>query len=303
MRAIQPVITYGLYPLLLLATGFLAWNAINHQYDLTVAFIGIGGARFLFLQAVELLFPCEKRWSINWRNLLRDVKYGAANFLTLRGVGYLTALFSIEAAVDGPGLAAGMPLYIEVIAVALTYEFFQYWFHRLSHEGTGWWGDKLWRVHVAHHLPDRVYMIMHAVGHPINFLIVVWFVPLAVWFTGVSQAAVMVWFSFRGLHGLISHFNVEIRAGWLNYIFVGTELHRFHHSADLDESKNYSSFLIFWDLLFGTFVYKPGVNPARLGVVEPCDYPASNEALKVLALPFLSASKQESREDVIKQES
>lgn len=299
MRALQSCITYGLYPFLLLATGFLAWNAIEQKYDLTIAFIGIAGVRFAFLQAIELLFPCERRWAINWRDLWRDIKYGVVNAVVLRAVGFLVALVSLETAVGNPGILKGMPLLIEAIGVALVFEFFQYWYHRLSHEGTGWWGDKLWRIHVTHHLPDRVYMIMHAVRHPINVLITVWFVPLSVWLTGVSQEALLVWFSFRGLHGLISHYNVEIRAGWLNYIFVGTELHRYHHSADVAESKNYGSFLIFWDQVFGTFVYRPGRNPARLGVEDPSAYPASNETLKVLALPFQRARKGDSDAPVL----
>lgn len=294
MRYLQNCITYGLYPFLLLATGFLAWNAIEGRYDLTIAFIGISGARFVILQSIELLFPCERRWAINWRNLWRDIKYGIVNSVTLRAAGYLVALVSLETAAGNPGLLEGAPLLVEAIGIALVYEFFQYWFHRLSHEGSGWWGDKLWRVHVAHHLPDRVYMIMHAVGHPINFLIVVWFVPLSIWLTGVSQEALLIWFSFRSLHGLISHYNVEIRAGWLNYVFVGTELHRYHHSADLTESKNYGSFLIFWDQLFGTFVYEPGKNPARLGVEDPSRYPDTNDTMQVLSLPFRVAREGKS---------
>jgi len=286
MRLIQSAITYGLYPFMLLATGFLAWNAIRQEYDLTVAFIGIAGVRFILLQSIELLFPCERRWTISWHSLWRDIKYGVANFAAIRLYGFVAALITIELSEHNPGIMRGAPLLLEVVAAALLFEFLQYWFHRACHEMRGWMGDKLWRVHVAHHLPDKVYLVMHAVGHPINFVIVWIFVPLTTWLLGVSQEAVTVWFLFRGLHGLMSHYNVEIRAGWLNYIFVGTELHRFHHSAAMDECKNYGSFLIFWDLVFGTFVYKPGMNPARLGVEDPSHYPASNDALKVLALPF-----------------
>ena len=48
---------------------------------------------------------------------------------------------------------------------------------------------------------------------------------------------------------------MDIRAGWFNYLFVGTELHRFHHSASLTESKNYALTLSFIDIIFGTFYY------------------------------------------------
>ncbi|MBL4788019.1 MAG: sterol desaturase family protein [Kordiimonadaceae bacterium] len=291
MQAINRTITYGLYPLLLLGTGFLAWNGITKNYTLTGTFITIAAGRFVLLQGIELAFPCKREWAINWKNLWRDVKFGLVNFLTLRAFGFAVALITIDLAADNPGLLAGAPLWAEIIAAALVYEFLQYWVHRVCHEGKGWIGEKLWKIHVAHHLPDRVYMVMHTVGHPLNFLMVLWFVPLSTWLLGTSAEAVMVWFSFRGLHGLLSHYNVEIRAGWLNYFFVGTELHRYHHSAALDESKNYGSLLVFWDQVFGTFVYRPGVNPARLGVENPADYPESFEALKVLALPFRKAAE------------
>lgn len=286
MHTAQKAIAYGLYPFLLIATGFLSWNAISKRYDLAEAFVWIAAGRFALLQTIELAFPLKREWSINPANFWRDLKYGAVNFLTIQLYGFAMGYLTIKLAAGNPGLFAGMPLLLEVIGAALIYEFFQYWFHRLSHEGKGWVGDKLWKIHVAHHLPDRVYLIMHAVGHPVNTVIVMLFVPLTTWLTGVSQEAVMIWFSFRGLHGLISHYNVDIRAGFLNYIFIGTELHRYHHSADMTECKNYGSLLPFWDQVFGTFVYKPGRDPVRLGVEVPTQYPDSTHILQVLALPF-----------------
>lgn len=286
MHHFRTAIKYGLYPFSLISTGIICWLTFTQQYNIAAAYTWIAAIRFTFLQGVELAVPLRTDWGINLKEFWRDIKYGAVNFLTLRLYGFLIGLGTISFAIDNPGLIAGAPLWLDIIATALMYEFFQYWFHRISHEGSGWIGKKLWHIHVAHHLPDRVYLIMHAVGHPINFLVVMWFVPLATWLTGASAEAVMVWFAFRGLHGLLSHFNVDIRAGWLNYIFVGTELHRYHHSASLEDSKNYGSLLPFWDQLFGTFVYKPGVNPVRLGVEDPSKYPKTHDAMQVLALPF-----------------
>lgn len=39
----------------------------------------------------------------------------------------------------------------------------------------------------------------------------------------------------------LSHFNVNGRAGCLNYLLVGTELHRYHHRAGRAEAKNFSA--------------------------------------------------------------
>ena len=71
-----------------------------------------------------------------------------------------------------------------------------------------------------------------------------------------------------------------------DYLLVGTELHRFHHSADMREAKNYGVLTPVWDLVFGTFSYHPGQLPRALGVAHKSDYPASNEIAKVMLLPF-----------------
>lgn len=44
-----------------------------------------------------------------------------------------------------------------------------------------------------------------------------------------------------GFQGLVSHFNVNSRVAWLNYLLVGTELHRYHHNADPTEAKNFGA--------------------------------------------------------------
>ena len=90
----------------------------------------------------------------------------------------------------------------------------------------------------------------------------------------------------NGMHGLISHFNVDIRMGVANYLFVGPELHRYHHSANVDESKNYGATLSIFDQLFGTFVYNPGKAPKELGVDPATGLPAYERFFAVLKLPF-----------------
>lgn len=151
----------------------------------------------------------------------------------------------------------------------LGFEFFQYWYHRLSHEGKGRIGGWLWNVHVAHHLPDRVYLLMHPVGHPLNFMVSLAIVQLPLVVLGARQETIFLFNALMGLQGLVSHFNVDIKSRPLNYLLVGTELHRYHHSADLQEAKNYGVLTPVWDLVFGTFCYHPKRLPQALGVAEP----------------------------------
>jgi sterol desaturase/sphingolipid hydroxylase (fatty acid hydroxylase superfamily) len=170
------------------------------------------------------------------------------------------------------GLVTGMPVIFEFLAVVLTFEFFQYWYHRLSHDGRGPVGRWLWTQHVAHHLPEKVYLLTHSVGHPLNFAISLAIVQLPLVTLGARPETLFLFNALMGLQGLISHFNVDIKAGPLNYLQVGTELHRFHHSANLDEAKNFGVLTPFWDLVFGTFRYNPRRLPDALGGVDPEKY-------------------------------
>ena len=177
-------------------------------------------------------------------------------------------------------------MWLETLAFLLIFEFFQYHYHRASHEAPGMLGQFLWKIHVAHHLPDRVYVIMHAVFHPANAFVTAAIIQTPLILIGVSPEATLAASLLIDLQSLVSHFNVDLRAGFLNYIFIGTETHRYHHSANVKDAGNYGNTLAIWDQLFGTFVYRPGIAPERLGVANPDEYPESNELARVLALPF-----------------
>ena len=291
----QPFITYAFYPLMLVATGVVSYITLETAWAPAAIYTYFAATRFGILIGTEFLFPARQDWKMTWGSFWRDIKYGVVNVAILRGGSFLIALLALDLSADNVGLLPNAPFIVGLVATALVYEFFQYWFHRINHEGTGKVGAFLWKMHSAHHLPDKVYLVMHGVMHPLNAIANTAISSGIILLMGASQEALFVLLMIRGLHGLISHFNVDIRAGWLNYIFAGTELHRYHHSADLSETKNYGSFLVFWDLVFGTFVYKPGILPKRLGVEDVTAYPESTQIFQVLALPFKS-SRQNSEQ-------
>src|SRR5258706_15974290 len=68
--------------------------------------------------------------------------------------------------------------------------------------------------------------------------------------------------------GILTHCNVRMRFGWLNYVFNTPGLHRWHHSMELREgNKNYGENLVLWDLFFGTFFDEAGRRPpADIGI-------------------------------------
>lgn len=123
-----------------------------------------------------------------------------------------------------------------------------YWWHRFGHEK-----ELLWRLHAVHHSPRRLYFLNAARFHPIDMAVAysTHYIPLIL--LGANAQALMLFALFTSLHGLLQHANVELKLGWLNWIFSMTELHRWHHSLDVEKANsNYGSNLIIWDVLFGT---------------------------------------------------
>ncbi len=296
MGACQPgernrFIQYGLYPLLL--AGMLGYAALElrqpagelgRYYGIYLTLL-VGVMLF-----AETLHPLRDEWRMTRASFFRrDLVYLVIGGVTIGAANYAAGWAILHFGFPRSEAHATLPLVPAVVLAIAIPDFFWYWVHRYSHEGRGRLGRWMWRMHLAHHLPQQVYLFMHAVAHPLNTVIVRIILTVPLFFLGFSAETLFVANLIVGLQGLVSHFNVDIRAGWLNYLLMGTELHRYHHSADPREGKNYAAVMPVWDLLFGTFRYRPGRNPQRLGVAEPAQYPLDREWLKVLALPFQRA--------------
>ena len=279
-------VRYWFYPLLLVVTLVSALLTLFGDGNLQRAFAAFAFARLVLLFVVEWAIPYRKEWGMTWRSFLRDLKYavmlGGGGFAVKFAAGWL----AIGVADNSQGALSHWPVVVQLLVLVLTYEFFQYWQHRYSHESSTGLGRFLWRVHVQHHLSRRVYLLMHVVSHPINFIVVIAIQAGVIYGLGVGKEAVFLFNVILGLQGLVSHFNVQISAGPLNYVLVGTELHRTHHSADPEDAGNYGVLTPFWDLVFGTFRYRPDRAPKALGVHDPQQYPTSNQFFATLVLPF-----------------
>lgn len=282
----RKIITYGLYPTLLLIVLAIIFLAINFNTDYKIVY----GATTVFLvftlMIVETFFPLNTEWKMTKQSFVRDLKYILIDApiigLTKTGFGLMAIWYSQT----HTGYFSNSPILISTIVFLLVFEFFQYWYHRLSHTATGKLGKFLWSVHVAHHLPDKVYVVMHAVFNPINAFVTATIIQLPLILLGISPEAALAATLLIDLQSLVSHFNVNIKAGFLNYIFIGTETHRYHHSANIDEAKNYGNTLAIWDIIFGTFYYKPNAVPHKLGLDNPNEYPISENIFDVVTLPF-----------------
>lgn len=293
-RPVTPIdiaLRWGLYPVLALATLLYLHHAlagppgtVGRHYG--VYLVGMVGTMAL----IEWRHALRDDWRMTRRSFLRrDLPYLLLGGATIGATNALAALAADRLQLPRDTWLAGLPVVPGVAVSILLTDLLWYAVHRYSHEGHGPLGRWLWRVHVAHHLPQQVYVLMHPVGHPLNAVIVRALLALPPWWLGVPTEAVFAAGVVTGFQGLVSHFNVDSRAGWLNHVLVGTELHRFHHSADPAETGNYGGTVSVWDRLFGTFVYHPERIPQALGVSDPAAHPRDTQIGTVLLEPWRGA--------------
>ena len=74
---LRKVVSYGLYPVLLLSTVAAVIYTIYFDWDLKVAYTWMAGSRFSLLLALEFLLPLKADWRMTRHSFLRDAKFMA----------------------------------------------------------------------------------------------------------------------------------------------------------------------------------------------------------------------------------
>jgi sterol desaturase/sphingolipid hydroxylase (fatty acid hydroxylase superfamily) len=280
--------TYVFYPVALAATlAFIYADVYGLLGPLGKAYPLYLLALISIMVALERVTPMRHEWGMTKESFFRrDLPMLAVNGATIAATTYAVTWLAQH--------HGGLPIHkstltwqAEAICALLLSDFLWYWVHRYSHEGKGRLGRWLWKTHAIHHLPGEVYVFMHVVGHPLNSAYVRVILMLPAILFGFSPEAVFAASVFNGFQGLVSHFNVDSRAGWFNRLFIGTELHRFHHSVNLDEAKNYAATASIWDQLFGTYRLPPS-GPKSLGTADRDQYPADHQWTKLLCFPLVN---------------
>jgi sterol desaturase/sphingolipid hydroxylase (fatty acid hydroxylase superfamily) len=160
------------------------------------------------------------------------------------------------------------PILLQALMMMFISDFFRYWIHRWSHTLPA-----LWRFHAVHHALKKLYWLNTTRIHPIEKImqLIVEVGPFIC--LGVAKEVIALHLVLYGLNGFLRHSNIDMKFGWLNYIFSTNELHRWHHSKLIHESNsNYGSDTMIWDVLFGTFFYPKNQKVGELGLYN-AQYP------------------------------
>ncbi len=256
-----------LWPLLFAVPLAIVWAAMSTGHGViafNVTYLGLA----LTIAVLERVMPHERAWLENDGQMLPDLLHTVLNKGVAQVLITVIVFMGIAGwmAPRGDGIwPAEWPLAIQLALGLVVIEFPLYWKHRLAHEWP--W---LWRFHAVHHSVTRLWFFntgrFHlvdtltglAVGIPILLLL------------GAPEPVLLLVSAVTAFIGLLTHCNIEMRCGVLNYVFNTPSLHRWHHSKDLNEgNRNYGENLVLYDQLFGSFYNSPRRPPRDIGIEQP----------------------------------
>jgi len=164
------------------------------------------------------------------------------------------------------------PLWAQLLLFLVTHDIWQYWFHRFEHRKR-----VFWRIHETAHAPLHVDFLAGSQSHAVEILIAqtVEFAPI--FLLGASPEVPIIKGMIDALWGMYNHSNVDIRTGWLLYVFNGPELHRWHHDLETPRGGvNLSTKLSLWDWIWGTAYYPKERKAGLYGLREGERFPYSS---------------------------
>jgi ornithine lipid hydroxylase len=223
----------------------------------------------LCLAGLERILPHELAWRQRDGQLVPDLAHTlltklVAQVLVISSGSWAVSL-GFGGAEAGRWWPASWPVPLQCALGLVVLEFGLYWAHRLAHE----W-PSLWRFHAVHHSSVRLWFLNTGRFHFIDTLkSMLMGLPLLAALG--APGYVFEWCTaFTAFCGMLTHCNIDMPCGPLNYVFNTPALHRWHHSMDLREgNKNYGENLMIFDLLFGTFFDDTSRRPpAVIGITE-----------------------------------
>lgn len=283
---LKTLLSFTLWPLLILiCTSITAvgMSVGNPYIGFNIAYLFL----ILSLFVLEKWMPFEKEWEKPDGQTFASIAHtisskGTVQLLLLFGgiIGLSKVMKPMTEPLEYGLWPRDWPLWLEVIMGLYIAEFGLYWAHRIAHVT-----PFFWRFHAIHHSVTKLWFVNTGRFHFFDSL---WKISLSLTpllLLGAPMEVIQWLSAITAFIGLLTHCNVDMKLGVLNYIFSTPELHRWHHSKDLAEgNRNYGENIILWDQVFGTFTNPARRPPADIGM---SDYLPSH-FLHQLAWPFLS---------------
>lgn len=292
------IITSIVVPTLLILTGTISYLVIKYNWSYEIASYAIFLFTLVYILIFERINPLKSKWkpkkSVIWTDL-KHFLFSAAIFdalgkmLALSMVLYIQNYFFKES-----NFWSTLPFFITYIIANLIGEFLPYLYHRISHKGNpnSFFSLLLWNIHSIHHLPTSLNWFKTNWIHPINMLLNTLLKMFPLLILGFSKDIIFLVGITHIVIAYLSHANIKTKKSFWDYIIVTPQIHHFHHSTKMEEAKNFSNILPFWDILFGTYYNRKGTVD-KVGVMNytESNYPKTKAYVKQLTYPLTSFKK------------
>lgn len=150
-----------------------------------------------------------------------------------------------------------------------------------------------WRFHRVHHADPDFDVTTGVRFHPIEIIVSMLIKFVVILALGPPLLAVIVFELILNAMAMFNHSNIRLPAGFehaLRLIFVTPDMHRVHHSMEIDEANsNFGFNLSWWDKLFGTYIDQPrmGHQAMAIGIRAYQDLNTCVSLPRILLIPFL----------------
>ncbi len=244
--------------------------------------------RWEWRQPCRLLkLPRSQRWPVNLGMIVVDsvvvrwifpvMAVGVAGLAEARGWGLFHAL--------------DLPTELAFVLSLLLLDLVIYGQHVLFHHA-----PLLWRLHRMHH-SDLDFDVTTALRfHPLEMALSMLIKLGAVAMLGAPPAAVMLFEVILNATAMFNHGNVHLPESLdrvLRWVLITPDMHRVHHSINLEETNsNFGFNLPWWDRCFGTYQDQP--RDGHTGMTIGLAYFRDRRAIRLLDLllqPFLKVDQ------------
>ena len=144
-------------------------------------------------------------------------------------------------------------------------DFFDYWYHRASHQFHWWWG-----LHSLHHSQRQMSFWTDDRNHLLDDVLTSAVLALVALAIGVpSEQFVLIIIATRMIESL-SHANARLNFGRVGeWLLVSPRFHRRHHAIGVGhegryQGCNFAVLFPLWDILFRTADFTPGYEPTGI---------------------------------------
>ncbi|MNL22817.1 Fatty acid hydroxylase superfamily protein [compost metagenome] len=222
----------------------------------------------LFL--LERYIPYETEWLQSDGETVNNI----AHTLLTKGLVQLAAtaavLFPMLTAIFLQPLAAmkfdlwpsQLPMVVQVTLALMIAEFGLYWAHRIAHETVFFW-----RFHALHHSVVRLWVVNTGRFHVADSLFKIALSQIPLYLMGAPLQVLWWLAAVTAFIGILTHCNVDMKTGPLDYVFSTPRLHRWHHSKELPEGNtNYGENLVIFDQLFGSYFNPDRPSSTNIGI-------------------------------------